>query len=447
MMRLLALVLLWILAALPASAATNNILLIIGDDIGVGVSSFYRTSVRQPTTPAPPTLPNLRDLANSGVLFTKAWATPWCSATRASIITGRYGFRHGVGKTIDQGSPDLDDAAVTLPRIVGDSSRNYVTRHIGKWHITSENNGPRNLGWQNGINNPPTEGGFPDPYTYFSWRSYTDGAGPTSRSTYALTFWVNEAISTINAANTANRPYFIWLAVNNPHAPFHRPPNDLHSRDTIAADCSAPTDCRPQYEAMLEALDTEIGRLLRSVDLATTTVIFIGDNGTPTKIEKSPYTAAHGKGTTYTGGVHVPLMIAGQGVTNGGRTVNELVNCVDLFPTILDLAGQADNSRLTGVKIDGVTLTPYLQNKTHPTPRRWAYAEQFVPNWNSTGWERTIRNGDFALIERQNGTRDFYNLALDPLEATDILDRTRTTVEQAALDELDAALDALIATR
>ena len=112
-----------------------------------------------------------------------------------------------------------------------------------------------------------------------------------------------------------------------------------------------------------------------------------------------------------------------------------------------DLAGQAGNSRLTGVKIDGVTLLPYLQNKTHPTPRRWAYAEQFNPNWNSTGWERTIRNGDFALIERQDGTRDFYNIAVDPLETTDILGRTRTTWEQTNLDELDAALDALIATR
>ena len=261
MMRLLALVLLWVLAALPASAATNNILLIISDDMGVDVSSFYRSSVRLPTTPTPPTLPNLRDLANGGVLFTKAWATPWCSATRASIITGRYGFRHGVGKTIDQGSPDLDDAAVTLPRIVGDSSRNYVTRHIGKWHITSENNGPRNLGWQSGINTPPTNGGFPSPRDYFDWDLYSNGSGPTRQTTYALTYWVDDAIATINSANTANRPYFIWLAINNPHAPFHRPPNDLHSRDTIPTTCTG-AGCRPQYEAMLEAMDTELGRLL-----------------------------------------------------------------------------------------------------------------------------------------------------------------------------------------
>lgn len=440
-MKLLLTVLALWLAALPAQAASNNILFIISDDFGVPEASFYRRDLRRVTTPTAPPAPELQALANQGITFSRAWATPWCSATRASIITGQYGFRHGIGKTIDQGSPDLPDTAVTLPRVVGDSSRNYVTRHIGKWHITSENDGPRNLGWQNGINNPPTEGGFPSPRTYFDWRSYTNGSGPTTRSTYALTFWIDEAISTINSANAANRPYFIWLAINNPHAPFHEPPTSLYT----TALPGSPTN-RQLYGAMVEAMDKELGRLLNNVDLATTTVIFVGDNGTPTNIVSSPYSSTHGKGTIYQEGVRVPLIIAGQGVSGRGY-VEAMVNAVDIFPTIVELAGQAGNSRLSGLKIDGVSMVPYFTNPQRPSLRKFAYAEEFVPNYNSTDWQRVIRDTTFSLIERQDGTREFYNLATDPLQTTNILSRTRTAAEAAALATLDAQLDALLATR
>jgi arylsulfatase B len=197
---------------------------------------------------------------------------------------------------------------------------------------------------------------------------------------------------------------------------------------------------------MLEAMDTELGRLLDNVDLATTTVIFMGDNGTPTNQVRAPYQGAEGKGTVYQGGVHVPLIIAGQGVTARGYN-QQLVSCVDLFPTMIELAGVDLATVAPSVDKDGVTLIPYLEGRSHPTPRRYVYSEEFTASF-STAWERTIRNDDFVLIRRASGTvREFYNLALDPRQDTNLMSRTRTALEQANLDELEQAMTDLLNTR
>jgi arylsulfatase B len=433
----------------PALAANGNILVILADDVGIDVSTFYRTSVRFPTSPAMPAQPELLALANQGVVFTKHWATPWCSPTRASIMTGRYGFRHGLGVPIDQSTPQviLPTSALVLPEIVGTSSRNYVMRHIGKWHLSEGTNDPHVYGWTTwtgpnpGAGGPAKTGtGSPD---YTDWRKYTGGAGGSTNALttkYAMTDQVDEAISTINSANTANRRYFIWMGINSLHSPFHAPPSSLY---TISLPGS-PT-VKDYFKAMSQAMDKELGRLLDSVNLATTTVIYLGDNASPTNVVESPYTASRTKGTIY--GAHTPLIIAGEAVTARGYNT-ALVNCVDLFPTIIELAGLNPATAVSSsIDIDGVTLMPYLTNRTHPNPRAWAYAEVFDQGWNGPGWERTIRNQTFQLVERQNGTREFYNITNDPLQATNILSRTRTTTEAANLTELDAQLDDLIATR
>jgi arylsulfatase B len=439
----------------PALAVSNNILLIVTDDQGVDNAGFLRTSVRKATSPATPAMPELLALANQGVTFTKAWTTPWCSPTRATIITGRYGFRYNMGVPIDQSVPtvELPLSEVTLPEIVRTSSRNYMTRHIGKFHLREDLDGPRDLHWENAVGTHPGAGG-PASGTgtgspnYNSWRKYTNGTRAGSdNTTYVLTDQVNEAIDTIDAADTANRPYFIWLGTSSIHSPWDEPPSGLYT-GTLPG---SPTN-RQVFEKMIMALDTEIGRLLDNVDLATTTVIFIGDNGSPNPgdVVASPYDQDKAKGSPYNNGMHVPFVIAGQAVTARGYNT-ALVNSVDLFPTIIELAGlsPATVSLLSGVKIDGVTLTPYLTGTPHPNPRDWIYAEEFKTGWNEATADRarTMRNHVFQLIEWGDGTREFYNLVNDPLNATNILSRTRTTTEAANLTALDAQLDALIATR
>jgi arylsulfatase B len=453
-MRHLAAVLFFLLALVqPALAASNNILLIIADDFGIDNAEFYRTTTpRRTTSPAAATLPNLKALADRGIIFTRHWSTPWCSPTRSSVITGRYPFRHGLGVPVDQGAGNvLSLSEVTLPELIknAQTSRNYLTRHIGKFHLRDEIDSPRDVGWEFAVGPHPGAGGpasgtgitNPD---YFGWRKYTNGVRAGSDTTvYATTDQVNEAIDTINDADAANRSYFLWVGLNAPHSPFHAAPSSLHSQNTTSG-----TD-RVYYQSMVQAMDTELGRLFAEVDFATTTVIFMGDNGTPTNIAASPYTAGHAKGAIYNDGSHTPLVIAGQGVTGRGY-VGALVNCVDLFPTILELAGRnpATISALSGVDIDGISLLPYFTNPSRRSLRDYIYSEEFQATWNDSTRERTIRNFRYALIERGTGTlREFYDMYDDPLQATNLLNRTLTRAEQTNLDALNDQMDALLATR
>ena len=423
----------------PVQAAAGNILLLIADDFGVDLAGFYAVPGRVETTPPPPPTPNLTALARQGVLFPRAWASPTCSPTRAGILTGRYGFRTGVGDAKRRDMPQLPPDEITLPEVFRAAATRYRLAHVGKWHLSNGIDDPNRQGWTHYLGPEPRLGGL----DYYDWTKVVDGVATRCR-TYATTDQVNDAVGVIAAARAQDRPYFAWVAFNAPHRPYHKPPNGLHSLDGLP-DRGGPD--RSYLEAMVEALDTEIGRLLREVDLATTTVIFLGDNGTQDSSIAPPYSPPKAKGTVYDAGVRVPLVVAGEAVRGPGRTVAALVNAVDLFPTILELAGiETGAGPPAGIGTDGISLMPYLRNRSHPSPRAWAFAERFSYRFDGD-WQRAIRDRRYTLLERHDGTREFYNLALDPLQGDDLLRRPLTVDERRALDSLDLALDALMASR
>lgn len=134
--------------------------------------------------------------------------------------------------------------------------------------------------------------------------------GVKKRSTqYTTTVFTDKAISWIanQKLKDSNRPWFLWLAYNAPHAPFHMPPRDLISDKSLSGtDEDIKNNPRKYYFASLEALDKEMGRLLTSISpevLANTTVIFVGDNGTPAEVIQAPYSAEKAKNSVYQGGV------------------------------------------------------------------------------------------------------------------------------------------------
>jgi arylsulfatase A-like enzyme len=176
-------------------------------------------------------------------------------------------------------------------------------------------------------------------------------------------------------------------------------------------------------------------------------VVLVGDNGTTRAVIEPPHPAGKGKGTPYQGGVRVPLLVAGAGVVGPGRLVGALVNTVDLYPTVLQLAG-IDPAAVVpnGTRIDGVSLLPYIRKKAHPNPRRWAYAEQFGSAYNRS-YRRAIRNARYKLIERASGSREFYDVVADPFERTNLLGRALTETRRTNLGDLDRQLDQLLATR
>lgn len=264
---------------------------------------------------------------------------------------------------------------------------------------------------------------------------------------YNTTDVVDETIGQIRAAKAQKRPYFIWAAFAAVHAPFHKPPNELHSRDSLPAN-GGKAYGRAYFEAMIEALDTEIGRLLKEVDLATTTVIFLGDNGTPAAVTAPPYLPDHAKLSVYEGGVRVPLLIAGAQVAARGRKAAGLAGTVDLFPTILQLAGiDAPTALPTGTVIDGVSLLPVLSDRSGSgSVRALAYTETF-PLAFDAGYGRAIRTSRFKLIDHADGTQQMFDLTADPLETADLLARGLSAAQKGKYAYLRKSMRSLLATR
>jgi arylsulfatase A-like enzyme len=326
--------------------------------------------------------------------------------------------------------------------------RHYGTALIGKWHLSMEPEDPNRHGWPYYAGADPTTdaGAIHD---FFNWPKVVNGVVRTSK-TYATTDVVDEAIGRIGEAESQGRPYFLWVAFNAAHSPYHKPPNHLHTRDALPATGASK---REYYEAMVESIDTEVGRLLEVVDLSETTVIFLGDNGTPGGIIASPHDPEHAKLRVYEDGIRVPLLIAGAGVVEPGRTVDGLAQTVDLYPTILELAGIDLLPAIPPqTRIDGVSLMPYILNTMESVSvRRFAYSEQFRGGNYRNKFERTIRSERFKLIERApdlgKPERELFNLQTDPLERTNLLERELGPAEQHSLEELDQAMSALLSTR
>ena len=341
-----------------------NILLVIADDLGVDQVGAYGEGEQPARTPT------IDALAGRGVLFRNAWSNPVCSSTRATILTGRYSFRTGVGFVARPGA-ELKDREHTLPEILArHPSANYGTAAFGKWHLNAIAAGttdrlyltaPLRAGFSH------FQGSFENIRNrYDNWEDVKvahvgDGnvkiEGPDMNKNYNTSEIVNYAGQWIRDFETRrpDDPWFVWLAFNAAHDPYHKPPAELHQVDLSDPGITCENDSPhthperllPCYQAMVEAMDTELGRLLNremsAESLSRTTVIFLGDNGTITEVARNSFLASHAKGTTYEGGVNVPLVIAGALVETstpgGGRESEVLVNTTDLFATVLELAG------------------------------------------------------------------------------------------------------------
>ncbi len=425
-----------------------NILLIIADDLGIDALSAYSSLLGNSGTGQFPPTPAIASLAANGVQFNRAYTYTVCSPSRACILTGRFGYRTGVGNVVAGTSNNfLQATEFTLPRaFAANASLNFQLKHIGKWHLTALTGANANLG-------PCVIGGWPA-FTgslagqladFYSWtKIISDGtAGGTSSSTsttYETTDIVNDAISFITTQNTAGKPWFTTVAFNAPHitqaTPWYQlPPTGLltapyNALSGTSADILA--NPRNYFDATIQAMDTEMARLLASVDLTKTNVIFIGDNGTfgtnaanSGSVIQSPFSANKAKATLYEGGIRVPLIIRGPDVVSPGRTTDALTHAVDLYSTILEMAGinVAGTVATAGAVIDSHSLLPVLQN-TASAQSVLIYGEEFDIASPALGG-RCLRDSQYKLIRKATGvnttTDEFYDLTADPYEATNLI--------------------------
>lgn len=395
---------------MTSPASRPNILLIIADDVGKDALNGYAEGTLKPSTP------HLDSIKNSGLSFDNFWSYPTCSPTRASIITGKFGYRTNVKVVGDQ----LDLSETSLQEYINNQTNDsYATALVGKWHLSGNNNSfnPEVYGidYYAGI----LGGGVGD---YYQWPLSEAGATST-QSEYATKKLTDLAIDWIGEQS---KPWFLWMAYNAPHTPFHVPPIEMHQQGNLP-DYSANMDALPYYFAAIEAMDYQIGKLLDNIpqeELANTIVVFLGDNGTPGQVAQSPFRRGKAKGSLYQGGVNVPFFVSGKGVSRLGTDSN-LITSSDLFATISELAGVP----ISEIH-DSKSLVPVLSQSI--AIRNFQYSE------DDQQW--AISNGNYKLIEDTNGLQEFYHLISDPYEENNLLSGTLSNTETTAKTELEAAL-------
>ena len=412
-------------------ADARNVLIIIADDLGVEMLGSYGVGANPANTP------NLDALAAEGVLFEQAWAYPLCTPFRAASLTGRFGFRTGVGTV--GGGVSLPMGETIIPEVLSAHPELGVSHAaIGKWHLGGGPMGATNHGFSHFAG---TVGELSD---YFAWQRVIGGR-TAAETGYATSVQADDAITWIESQG--EKPWFMWLAFNAPHDPFHRPPADLHTVSLPAGDIpERGAGLMPFYQAAIESMDTEIGRVLETMDpavLARTTIIFMGDNGTPAAVVGAPFARLTSKGSVYQGGIWTPMIVSGAGIKSPGRRVEHLVHSVDLSATSLDLLGLLAEDMPSN--IDGQSLRPYLESPEHPAIRDWAFSEQFGSPRTPEKDGKAIRDLRYKYIRFDSGIEAFYDLETDPYEAREIIAAGPSADESAALDDLRARLDALLA--
>jgi arylsulfatase A-like enzyme len=443
------------------TARRPNILLIIGDDIGLDVmTDLYPGLIGQlegiygvgsGVRGNPASLPVLTDrLATQGVVFANAWAQPVCSPTRATVVTGLFEDKTRV---LAPGTP-MSTYHTTFVKLLRDSG--YSTALFGKWHLgTGGSSGvmPKQAGFD--LYKGNNGGGLSPTFWNYSYHiqdnatsetAFRTESAPTrslpgiAATTFATVVQAADTIEWINARKAENpdKPWFVYLSFNETHSPMHIPNADTLDATSLTevSACGTPgtagASCslKVRERAMANAMDTVIGKVLDAVDVigSDNYVLFIGDNGTDVSTTSGDCidnmyltTSGRGKGTVYESGARVAMAVRGPGITPGSRS-NEFVHVADLFATILTMAGltpPTTNLSNTGAVVDSdsKSLTPILfgSSSTVRDPNEGYILTETSYNGNKVG----ARNARYKVVCSTNTSNcSFYDLVTDPLEET-----------------------------
>lgn len=429
---------LWLSAALVAPALhaqpRPNIVYIVADDLGWKDVGFRGSDIRTP---------NIDALARGGVRLEGFYAQPFCTPTRAALMTGRYPFRYGLQTAVIPSAHTyglaLDEWL--LPQALKDAG--YYTAIVGKWHL---GHGDRRY-W-------PRQRGFDHQYgpligeiDYFTHEQHGvldwyRNNQPVREQGYSTTLLGDDAVRLIERHDPA-RPLFLYLAFNAPHTPYQAPQADLQRYSAIA------DPSRRAYAAMVTAMDTEIGRVVAALDArgmrGNTLIVFQSDNGgthnpmfagegdmSKVKIPVDNGPLREGKGSLYEGGTRVVALANWPGHIPAGTTVDGLIHVVDMYPTLSQLAGA---SSAKAKPLDGVDVWRTI-SAGQPSPR-----SEIV--YNVEPFRAGIRQGPWKLVWRTPlpESVELFDLASDPYEKNNVAAKYPERVAQ-----LQKRADALAST-
>ena len=373
-----------------------NILLIIADDLGVDALNGYDVGTVLPNTP------NLDKLREGGLTFTRAWACPACAPTRAAMLTGKYGAHTGINTV--PGILGTDEKSI-FKEVTELTDSAYKSCVIGKWHNSrpTDIEHPYSHGADEfmGVNGAGVE-------DYYKWDKVENHASSVCTE-YATTYFTDYAAQWINKQTS---PWFMWFAHVSPHTPFHVPPTEMYTSENVTTNLQ-------KFMAMIEAMDYDIGRLLDSIPqdvLDNTVIMVVGDNGTAGNILQT-FPKPLGKNTVYQGGVHVPLIVSGKGVTRINETEDAMINVTDIYATIAQIA-QADAYPSNMVN-DSYSFKPLLSD-TIGLKRAYNYME-LGANITVTEDVYTIRDERYKIIYDAAGKKEMFDLLADPYEGVNLL--------------------------
>jgi arylsulfatase A-like enzyme len=391
---------------LPVFAAKPNVLVIIADDLGYHDVGF-QGSKEIPT-------PNLDKLAARGLRCTNGYVShPFCSPTRAGIMTGRYQHRFGHENNPawlpESTSAGLSLSETTFPSLMKQAG--YTTGAVGKWHLGAHPQfHPNKRGFDEYFGAlggghqyfPGDKGGAE--YTIPLNRNGKD----EPQTKYLTEQFGDEAAAFVGRHAGESKPWMLYLAFNAPHTPLQAPKEWLEKLAHIA------DEKRRTYAAMVCAMDAAIGGVMSKLDetkqAENTLIYFVSDNGGPNLAGKSgtnftdnsPLRGA--KGMVYEGGMRVPFLVSWPAKIKPG-TYDQPIIALDFLPTSLAAAESAD---LTPKNLDGVDLLPFLTGEKATTPHDLLFWRSGGP-----GGMNAVRRGTMKLVRLGKAEPELYDLAAD----------------------------------
>jgi arylsulfatase A-like enzyme len=423
-----------LLCAIQAGAlfATEkpNILLIVSDDQGYADLGFQGCK-DIPT-------PNLDRLAHEGLRFSNGYVShPFCSPTRAGLMTGRYQQRFGHENNPYYDPNDHREGLPTgeklLPEFLRDAG--YVTGWIGKWHLgAAPEFHPEKRGFTE------TFGFIGGGHHYLNWTPSLKNSGqeynepilrnnvPVEVTNHLTLTFGDEGADFVGRHKS--EPWFLYLAFNAPHNPLEPTPEKLAEFKSIE------NPKRRKYAAQVSLMDDAVGKVLAALRATgqdqRTLVFFFSDNGGPIMTNgwngSSNLPLRDGKGTVYEGGMHVPFVMNWPGKLSAGRVYDLPVSSLDVFPTALALAGVP---MPTNQIYDGVNLMPFVTGANTNTPHDKLF-------WRMGGGNQiAVREDDFKLVRVRKQPEQLFNLASDLGETTDL-----ASTQTNKLNQLKASVNA-----
>ena len=404
-------------AATHAASAKPNIIFILADDLGWTDTATYGSKYYE--------TPNIDRLASQGLKLTRYHNCQNCQPTRAAILTGQYGARTGVytvggiGRFEWEKRPlrPVDNVqALPLDRTTIAQqlkSAGYTTAMFGKWHLGED------------AAHHPAARGFDEAIVSMG-RHFDFTTNPKTevpKGAYLADFLTDKAVDFIKRKKDA--PFFLYLPHFGVHAP-HQAKKDLIEHFKPKAPVGGHRD--PTYAAMIASVDESVGRVMKTLDdlgLAENTVlIFSSDNGGVGGYEREGVKGGDitdnaplrsGKGSLYEGGTRDPFVVRWPGVTKPGSTSDVPTIHVDVFPTLLEIAGAETPKHM----LDGESMVKIFRDPAATLQREAIY--QHFPGYLGAGggtWRTTpvglIEVGDWKLMEFfEDGRLELYNLRDD----------------------------------